>query len=784
LPAAALLCAILFSWQLGCASDAQNSPADDALFDPAEFRDPPRALAPRIRFWWPGGAVDDETLGAELLRLDAAGYGGVEVQTLTLGLSAAEVEADARIRTVGEAEYLAHLRYFAAAARALGLAWDLTLGSGWPSGGPALEMESERQLLMATTRVTGPRQISRSIPRPEPPRWVISVNNILPAIGPFDDDLALLGVVAAPLLDVTARPPVLGAILDLAPFVRGDSLNWQAPPGDQVVIAFYANRVSHYVLGHAFPGRPEASQVIDHLDPAGIRGVLETQGDPWLDAVAESPPDTVFVDSFELVGDLPWSEQFAARFEEIAGYSLLPYLPFVFRDGGEAKYVEILRGEDLPAFASEEAEIGLRAREDYEQVRAVLFRAAFIDEARDWAQRRGVGFRLQAHGGYSDSIDDYAAADVAESEGLYAGGRYDFLKLAASAAHLGGRNVVSSESFVLTDLRGTNPLSLDELWLLAGRAFAAGITRLVHHGYAYPYRRANGEAWYPFRPGDGATTAGPLTITTEFRPGTDSFAFLPAFNTAQTRISYAMTRGRHRADVAWLMPKRQFRDVATLVAGPLVPEQSEDEISLAVRRRGYVYDRVSREFLTQSRARDGQLSIGEARYRLLLLSDLDTAEPELMEAIEAAVDGGVPVVVIGDLPLRAPGLRDRERRDALVAAAAARLRAGVERADGAEDAARALVASGVLPALRVVAGEGTLSVERRELAGEQLFFLFNESFEARTWQVEVSAAVRRARLYDPEDGESRPVELTAVGGRTRFTLSLPAARGRILDVER
>ena len=37
---------------------------------------------------------------------------------------------------------------------------------------------------------------------------------------------------------------------------------------------------------------------------------------------------------------------------------------------------------------------------------------------------------MQAHGGFGDYLDAYAVADIPESESLFAGGDYDFLKLA------------------------------------------------------------------------------------------------------------------------------------------------------------------------------------------------------------------------------------------------------------------------------------------------------------------------------------------------------------------
>ena len=47
---------------------------------------------------------------------------------------------------------------------------------------------------------------------------------------------------------------------------------------------------------------------------------------------------------------------------------------------------------------------------------------------------------------------------------------------------------------------------MEELQLLAGRQYSAGINRLVFHGVPYPYTRSDGREWYPFPSGVGVGT--------------------------------------------------------------------------------------------------------------------------------------------------------------------------------------------------------------------------------------------------------------------------------------
>ena len=87
-------------------------------------------------------------------------------------------------------------------------------------------------------------------------------------------------------------------------------------------------------------------------------------------------------------------------------------------------------------------------------------------------------------------------ADIPEAETLFGHGSFDFLKLASSAAHVTNRTYTSSESFI--NVRAPHigtKLTMEELQLLAGRQYSAGINRLVFHGVPYPYTRSDGKEW-------------------------------------------------------------------------------------------------------------------------------------------------------------------------------------------------------------------------------------------------------------------------------------------------
>jgi hypothetical protein len=746
----------------------------------ADWEDPPRAARPVARWWWPGGSVEAAVIERELARIERAGFGAVELQPLLLGIGDGELAADPKLRSVGRAEFRAAVAHAAAEAERVGLDFDLTLGSGWPGGLPTPMANAERQLLMATADVKNGRFAGPLPPAPDV-SYRRSVEWVLDVLGPPDPQPTRIAVMAGRLGPERDGVPVLEEVRQLDEAVEAGRLDWTAPEGRWRIFAFYEGSTEHFVMGGAFPGREEDARVVDHLSRRGADALIRGYGAPVLDAVSVGRVRELFVDSFELLGELPFTGGFLEAFEARAGYDLAPHLPLIFRQGGESKYAEMM---DLfgraggPLYAARDPERAQRIREDYETVRGALFEELFVARIAEWARGRGLGLRLQAHGGYGDYLDVYALADVPESEGLFAGGRFDFLKLAASAAHVAGRRFASSESFITLRLWGTR-LSAEEMRLLAGRAFAAGINRLAFHGVPYPYARADGGVWYPFSGGFGRILAGPLPMTSHF--DADALAALPGFNRFLARLSLAMSHGEPSAEVAWLRADPVFPDETSLQVGQIDPHAGESKTTRALRARGLVHDRVSRRMLAGAEAVDGSCRIGARRYRALLLDPLSVAEPELAERIATVAEAGVPVLALGALPERAPGLRDAAARDARVRTASKRLATLVRTASS--DELEALLARHVENAW-VAPPQGErleVAIERRHDVRGDTLLVFNESWKPHIARLRFTRAGTDLWRWDPRTGARTKLRDRVEAG-DELRLPLAAAETLLLRV--
>jgi len=106
---------------------------------------------PWVRWWWPGSAVDKQSLTRQLEELVRAGVGGVEI-TPIYGARGYE-ERYIRFLTP---EFMAMLEHVAREGQRLGLGIDMATGTGWPFGGPWVDQSHAlARAVLRDGRLTG-----------------------------------------------------------------------------------------------------------------------------------------------------------------------------------------------------------------------------------------------------------------------------------------------------------------------------------------------------------------------------------------------------------------------------------------------------------------------------------------------------------------------------------------------------------------------------------------------------------------------------------------------------
>src|SRR6266536_5470373 len=115
------------------------------------FKEPPDDTRIMMRWWWFGPTVTEPELEREMRLMKEGGIGGFEVQPV-YPLSPDDPALGIKNLPYLSDEFIDALRFVSLKARELGLRMDLTLGSGWPFGGPQVSI-SDAAGMLRTERV-------------------------------------------------------------------------------------------------------------------------------------------------------------------------------------------------------------------------------------------------------------------------------------------------------------------------------------------------------------------------------------------------------------------------------------------------------------------------------------------------------------------------------------------------------------------------------------------------------------------------------------------------------
>ena len=129
------------------------------------FERPPDDARIMMRWWWFGPAVTKPELEREMRVMKQGGIGGFEVQAV-YPLTLDDAEKGIKNFPFLSDEHIDALKFVSTKARELGLRMDLTIGSGWPYGGPQVSVDHASGMLRSE-RVKIEAGVRR-VPVPQP----------------------------------------------------------------------------------------------------------------------------------------------------------------------------------------------------------------------------------------------------------------------------------------------------------------------------------------------------------------------------------------------------------------------------------------------------------------------------------------------------------------------------------------------------------------------------------------------------------------------------------------
>jgi hypothetical protein len=488
----ALLCVLSAAFAHG-QQPASAGTSVSALHD--GFAHPPDDCRIMMRWWWFGPSATNPELKRELEQMKAAGVGGVEITTLYALALDDPATAFHNYDFVSD-EHLDHLRFAADEARRLGLRVDITLGSGWPFGGPHIPVTQAAGALRVEAVSVANGSTSVAVPPLEAGEKLIAA--FLAPVSGSDIDFKSAKALSAPS----------GARLDL-PADTGS---------DRRVLFFISSRTGMMVKR---PAVGAAGFVLDHYDDKAIENHLHAVGDRLLSAFGDHPPYAVFSDSLEDYAS-NWTPDLLSEFQRRRGYDLTPLLPALVGDFGP----------DTAAI-----------RHDWGQTLTELANESFLQPIHTWAQQHHTLFRSQTYGFPPVTLSSNRYEDLPEGEGkatVNMWRQFSDTRWAASAGHLFDHNVISSETWTWLHSPAFRATPLD-MKAEADLHFLQGINQLIGHGWPYSPESAGEPGWRMYAAG-------------AFDAHNPWFAVMPDLTAYLQRVSYAMRLGKPANDVALLLP--------------------------------------------------------------------------------------------------------------------------------------------------------------------------------------------------------------------------------------
>ncbi len=683
------------------------------------LHEPPLSCRPKTRWWWYGGAVTRAEIARELETMRDAGIGGAEIQPV---YPVAVDDPDNGIVNIPffSARWYDLLGFAIEKGHELGLEVDLTLGSGWPFGGPFVQLDqAARRIRFVTREFEGPAKIT----------W-----NPAAELGEGERIENITGrSLDQPVEDSVSRILSRAEVQQLASDgLEIGSGRWRLYVAIDAPTYMQVKRPTLGMEGY----------VIDHFAKPSLDLFLEATGERTLEelTVRRAPVfDNVFCDSLEVYG-ADWTPALTEEFKKRRGYDLTEQMHFLV---------------DPP---DERAE---RVRYDYHQTLSELTLENFFGRLAEWCKAKGIPSRVQAHGAMGDIMKAYGTVDIPEGETIFGGDvnkvNIRHRRLASSAAHAYSKPVVSAETY--TWLRMPMfMVNLEMMKAATDAAFLDGINQIVNHGYSFSPPQVGLPGWRFY----ASTHINPTN--TWWR----QYHYLSAY---VRRCASVLRQGEAVNRVAIYIPMADIlsrRGIGGFHFDEAIEQSLGEELVEGLRRAGFDFDFLNDDVLNRlAGVESGKLAIGTGRYEAVILPEVESIPEETFRVLSKFNETGGYLGFYKRIPLRVPGLADfRSRQQEFET----QLQAIGARADssGTHGAGRWLV-TGELPRLvqdlsehvgpdlqilevqqgSLTEARAEIGFARRRVDDRELFFLANIGSSTKSMKLSFGVGHRRPRLFDP-----------------------------------
>lgn len=543
--------------------------------------------------------------------------------------------------------------------------------------------------------------------------------------------VASWGVGQEPTKDVKFPDPQ--EVLDISKYMSADGvLNWEVPAGNWLIMRMgmrfidVQNGPASFEAEGLEVDKMSAAHIAEHFD-AFIGDIMK-----------RVPPEdrktlkVTVIDSYERGGQ-NFTDGFLEEFKQRYGYDATPFLPVY--DG------HIIGNVDMSE----------RFLWDLRRLVADDISYKYVGGLRDISHKHGLTTWLEnyGHSGFAgESLQYGGQSDEVAGEYWWSPGKTDGKfesRIAASAAHIYGKNKVWAESFTSGSWTENYAFSAHpaDLKRVGDWAFIEGINSTLLHVYIqqpYENKYPGVDAWFG----------------TEFNRKNTWFSQMDLFTTYHKRCNFMLQQGLNKADVAYF-------------TGEDVPQMSgvvSPELPL-----GYDYDFINAEVILRDLSvKDGQLVLPHGTsYRILVLPKKQTMRPELLKKIEELVAQGA--VILGSAPGKSPSLQDYPNADLAVQQLALKLWGDSSVKQHQYGKGMVLSDMGLSEALALLKATPDFLVDNknihykhRTVGNKEIYFLANSSTKTIDFRATFRVKNLQPELWDPLTGEVRVLSVHETSG--------------------
>lgn len=681
---------------------------------------------PWTYWWWMGSAVDQENIQKQLSDFAEAGLGGVHI----IPIYGARGFEDRFLSFLSE-EWFAMVDYTIKEAQKLNMGVDLTLGTGWPYGGPWISPGFAAQKLVT-------REFS-----------VMNSRKIALNVSQLKSRFELSDLVAA-------YASSQNETVDLTPYLNNESHTLKLAKSDWKITLLGIQQTKQEVK-RAAPGGE--GLVLDYFDSKAVKHYLQHFDSVF--ALTEHPihPRAFYHDSYEVYG-ANWTPQFTSAFNQQQGYNLRDYI-HILQDTLNPDFPLIIH--DIRATLSD------------------LLYSEFTLTWTDWSTEHNGFTRNQAHGSPANLLDLYGLSTIPETESFgcsdfaipdlscdpdYEESRFGrpsplMMKFASSPAHLLGKPLVSSETgtwlanHFKVSLRRVKP-QIDEL-------FTAGINHIFYHGTTYSPEEEGFPGWLFY-------------ASTNFGTSSHFWEELPLLNTYINRCQSLLQEAQPDNDILLYFPINDLwtkdRSELLLMLGVHHYDQwfsatPFGEIADLLWSHGYTFDYVSDKQISQLKIDNNNSATisGISKYKTLVVPTMDYIPESTMTELAGLAKQGLNIVFVNHLPKHYSGLMASKSTDQAML-----------------DSERFIVSDKLLEELQNLnipkeeLNEKGLDFIRKRNSRGKLYFISNLGAQYKEDSLCLAADYKYLSIVDPQTNKRGYIETS-----DRFFLEIPPGKSYFIQ---